>query len=111
MATKVISQYAANILGKGSCKGVKSQQSTIARVTVITPRLITIVDCWDLTPLSVENERYRKSVVMSNYDSGKIDGRTEREIEIAKKMKAAGITNEIIQQVTGLTKDEMDSEL
>ena len=52
----------------------------------------------------------------SNYNSGRIEGviegrmegRIEEKIEIAKKMKAAGITNEVIQQVTGLNADKTD---
>jgi len=67
----------------------------------------------------LENLRYQNSMMDSNYNSGKIEGIMEgriegekvKAIEIAKKMKAAGITNEVIQQVTGLTKDEIDSEL
>jgi len=67
----------------------------------------------------LENLRYQNSMMDSNYNSGRIEGviegrmegRIEEKIEIAKKMKAAGITNEVIQQVTGLTKDEIDSEL
>ena len=59
----------------------------------------------------VENLRYRESMAESTYDSGKIEGKIEGKIdgkvEVAKKMKAAGMANEIIQQVTGLSGDEI----
>ena len=60
----------------------------------------------------VENLRYRESMAESTFDSGKIEGKIEekieRNIEIAKKMKEASMPNEVIQQVTGLSGDEID---
>ena len=51
----------------------------------------------------VENLRYRESMAESTFDSGKIEGK----IEVAKKLKDMGMANEIIQQATGLSVDEM----
>jgi predicted transposase/invertase (TIGR01784 family) len=68
----------------------------------------------------IENSRYRESMVESNYNSGRIEGKMEgkiegriegekaKTIEVAKKMRAAGIAKEIAQQVTGLSIDEID---
>ena len=64
----------------------------------------------------LENLRYQNSMMDSNYNSGKIEGIMEgriegekvKAIEIAKKMKAAGLTNKVIQQVTGLNADKTD---
>ena len=48
-------------------------------------------------------------MVVSNYNDGKIEGKSiERNIEIAKNMKDAGMTKEAIQQITGLSIDEID---
>jgi predicted transposase/invertase (TIGR01784 family) len=68
----------------------------------------------------VENLRYRESMAESTFDSGKIEGRTEGIVEgeikgkiegkteVAQKMKEAGMANVIIQQLTGLSEDEID---
>ena len=68
----------------------------------------------------VENLRYRESMAESTFDSGKIEGRTEGIVEgeikgkiegkteVAQKMKEAGMANGIIQQLTGLSEDEID---
>ena len=60
----------------------------------------------------MENSSYRSSM----YTSGKIDGkkeginegRIEEKTEIAKKLKAMGITNEVIHQSTGLSIDKIN---
>jgi predicted transposase/invertase (TIGR01784 family) len=69
----------------------------------------------------LENLRYQESMVDSSYNSGRIEGRLEGEkigiekgkaenkIELVKKMKAAGIAAELIQQVTGLNLDDVYS--
>lgn len=56
----------------------------------------------------LENLRYQKSMVVSNYNDGKIEGKVERNFEIAKNMKNAGMAKEAIQQITGLSMDEID---
>lgn len=69
----------------------------------------------------LENLRYQESMVNSSYNSGKIEGIMEGEVkgriegeakgkikgksEVAKKMKEAGMANEVIQQATGLSVD------
>lgn len=55
----------------------------------------------------LENLRYQESMVDSSFRSGKIEGRIEGKTEVAKNLKATGITNEIIQKVTGLSLDEI----
>ena len=55
----------------------------------------------------VENLTYQKSMVISNYEDGRVTGRLEGKIEVAKKLKAMGMDNENIQQATGLSVDEM----
>lgn len=58
----------------------------------------------------VENLRYRESVTESNFAAGKVEGRAEgkaegeaeTKLEIAKKMKEAGLDKATIKQVTGL---------
>lgn len=67
-----------------------------------------------------ENLRYNLSMIVSNYESGKIDGIEEGEkigIEkgekialekTAKKMKAAGISNKVIHEMTGLAIHEIE---
>ena len=44
-------------------------------------------------------------MVESNYDKGKAEGK----IEIAKKMKDAGMSAELIQQVTGIDINNMSN--
>jgi predicted transposase/invertase (TIGR01784 family) len=60
----------------------------------------------------IENSRYRDSMTESSFDSGKIEGKiegkVERNIEIAKKMKTAGTANELIQQFTDLSIDDIN---
>jgi len=56
----------------------------------------------------VENLTYQKSMVISNYEDGRVTGRYEGKIEVAKTMKKTGMTNEIIKQLTGLSADEID---
>lgn len=60
----------------------------------------------------VENLRYRESMTESSFNTGKIEGKIEggkvKAIEIAKKMKSAGMAKNVIQQMTGVSIDEMD---
>ena len=72
----------------------------------------------------VEDLMYQKSMVLSNYEEGKIEGKIEgikegkiegireggktKAIEIAKKLKNTGMTKEMIQQTTGLSTDEIN---
>lgn len=39
---------------------------------------------------------------------GKIEGNTEGKLEVAKTMKRAGMNQDVIQQLTGLSKKEVD---
>jgi predicted transposase/invertase (TIGR01784 family) len=63
----------------------------------------------------LDNLRYQNSMFNSSFQSGKFEGekvgleKGEKlgKIKIAKKMKAAGLSNEIIHQVTGLTEGEI----
>ena len=59
----------------------------------------------------LENLRYQASMVGSSYNSGRVEGEQigieKEKSEIAKKMKLAGIENEVIQQITGLSIDEI----
>lgn len=76
----------------------------------------------------IENLSYQKSMVISNYEEGKIEGRIEGEttgiakgriegklegeknkaIEIAISMKNAGMNKDFIQQITCLDKEELE---
>jgi predicted transposase/invertase (TIGR01784 family) len=56
----------------------------------------------------VENLRYKESMAESTFESGKIEGEKVKAIEIAKKMKAANTANELIQQFTGLSTNEIN---
>ena len=59
--------------------------------------------------------RYQNSVIDSNYISGKIDGIQEgkmegekaKAIEVAKNLRAIGISAEIIEKTTGIIADKM----
>ncbi|MCK4609258.1 MAG: hypothetical protein KAT71_07240, partial [Gammaproteobacteria bacterium] len=54
----------------------------------------------------LENLRYQESMADSSYNSGKVEGKIEGIIEekhaVAKKMQAAGISIELIKQLTEL---------
>ena len=60
----------------------------------------------------VENLTYQKSMVISNYEDGRVTGRhegkVEGKIEVAKKLKAMGMDNENIRQATGMSADEIE---
>lgn len=53
----------------------------------------------------LEDLRYQVSVLSSNYAVGKIDGK----IEVARKMKIAGMPDDVIQKFTELTLEEVQS--
>jgi len=75
----------------------------------------------------IENLTYQKSMVISNYEEGRVEGeaagmvkgkiegmvegeakgKIEGKIEVAKTMKKAGMTNEVIKQFTGLSADQI----
>ena len=44
----------------------------------------------------------------TGHDSGTLEGRKERSIEIAKKMKAKKTDIDYIVEITGLTKEEIE---
>ncbi len=49
-----------------------------------------------------------KTLMEGRYDEGLKDGETNKAIQIAKKMKAAGMDIETIREMTGLDKEEID---
>jgi predicted transposase/invertase (TIGR01784 family) len=51
-----------------------------------------------------DNLSYQKSMVISNYEDGRVTGK----LEVAKNLKKLGINNETIQQATGMSADEID---
>ena len=59
-----------------------------------------------------DNLSYQKSMVISNYEDGrvigKVEGMVEAKIEVAKNLKKLGINNETIQQATGMSAGEID---
>lgn len=67
----------------------------------------------------LDNLRYQNSMFNSSFQSGKFEGEKlglekgeklgleKGKIEIAKKMKAAGLSDEVIRKVTGFTQDEI----
>ena len=60
----------------------------------------------------IDNLSYQKSMVISNYEDGrvigKVEGMVEAKIEVAKNLKKLGINNETIQQATGMSAGEID---
>jgi len=60
----------------------------------------------------IDNLSYQKSMVISNYEdgrvTGKVEGMVEAKIEVAKNLKKLGINNETIQQATGMSAGEID---
>ena len=52
---------------------------------------------------AIEDAGYDKG-----YDSGTLEGKKERSIEIAKKMKAKKTDIDYIVEITGLTKEEIE---
>ena len=48
-----------------------------------------------------------KKMEEKGIEKGRIEGKIEGKIEIATKMKAAGMTDDTIQQITGLSADEI----
>jgi predicted transposase/invertase (TIGR01784 family) len=68
----------------------------------------------------VENLTYQKSIVISNYEDGRFTGRlegksegeatgiTKGKVEVARTMKNAGMNKDVVQQLTGLSMDEVE---
>lgn len=72
----------------------------------------------------VENLTYQKSMLISNYEEGRIEGETTgmikgkaegiaegeqaKAIEVAKRMQVAGMSKEVVQKMTGLRADEIE---
>jgi predicted transposase/invertase (TIGR01784 family) len=52
-------------------------------------------------------ETARIEAADANFDAGKTQGLKEAKIEVAKKMKAAGMQNKLIQQLVALTEEEI----
>jgi len=59
--------------------------------------------------LYIEQQRYERSLIVSNYKVGKLEGKSERNIEIAKKCLQKGMTPEEITEITGLSKEEIQN--
>ena len=56
----------------------------------------------------IEQVRYENSLIVSNYEVGELKGKEEKSIEIAKNLLKAGIDINIIEQSTGLSKEEIE---
>ena len=67
--------------------------------------------------LYIEQQRYERSLIVSNYKVGKLEGKlegksegkSERNLEIAKKCLQKGMTHEEITEITGLSKEEIEN--
>ena len=58
---------------------------------------------------SLKTYRDLKGVIDTAFDEGKLEGKLERNIDIAKALKESGISTEIIIKTTGLTENEIDN--
>jgi len=58
---------------------------------------------------SLKYYRDLKNVVDSSKEEGKIEGKIERSIEVAKNLKKQGISVDVINKATGLSKEEIDN--
>ena len=56
----------------------------------------------------MENLRYQRSVIETGREEGRIEGRIEERMHNAKAMKDAGISYDLIKQITGLSADEVE---
>ena len=50
-----------------------------------------------------------KSAKLEGIEEGKLEGKKERNIEIAKNMKKENIDSSVISKVTGLSKEEIEN--
>ena len=57
----------------------------------------------------IEHHRYERSLIVSNYKVGKIEGKKETEIEIARNLLKSGVAIEVIIKTTGLSKQEIEN--
>jgi len=57
----------------------------------------------------IEHQRYERSLIVSNYKVGKIEGKKETEIEIARNLLKSGVAIEVIIKTTGLSKQEIEN--
>ena len=55
----------------------------------------------------IEQQRYERGLIVSNYRVGEIRGKAEGKAEIAKKCKQKGMSLEEIADLTGLTVEEI----
>ena len=58
---------------------------------------------------SLKTYRDLKGVIDTAFDEGKIEGKLEEKLEVAKKMKAKGLTPSDISDLTGLSEDEIEN--
>ena len=57
----------------------------------------------------IEHQRYERSLIVSNYKVGKIEGKKETEIEIARNLLKSGVAIEVIIKTTGLSKQKIEN--
>ena len=57
---------------------------------------------------SLKYYRDLKNVVDTSFDEGKVEGKAERNIEIARQMRAKGMEVTLIAEITGLAIDEIE---
>ncbi len=57
---------------------------------------------------SLKTYRDLKGVIDTAFDEGKLEGKLERNIEIAKALKESGVSTDIIIKTTGLSEDEIN---
>jgi predicted transposase/invertase (TIGR01784 family) len=55
----------------------------------------------------IEQQRYERSLILSNYKVGEMDGKLNKAHEIAINLIRSGVNMEIISQATGLSKEEL----
>ena len=57
---------------------------------------------------SLKIYRDLKGVIDTAFDEGKLEGKLERTLEVAKQLKENGVTVDIIVKATGLSKEEIE---
>jgi predicted transposase/invertase (TIGR01784 family) len=57
----------------------------------------------------IEQQRYERSLILSNYRVGEIDGELRKAYEIAKKCLQKGLTVEEIADLTGLSQEDIQN--
>ncbi|MFA7243132.1 MAG: hypothetical protein WC091_23745, partial [Sulfuricellaceae bacterium] len=65
------------------------------------------LDIYEYWRMEETSDRYK---IQEGYEKGIEKGKVEERLKNARKMKQLGVAVEIIMQVTGLNREEMDSE-